>query len=70
MAATAATAWSTSLGGVVEVEAQPAARGRGESEGVVGEGGAVAAGAGLDAGLVQLAGDADRVAAGEVERDQ
>ncbi len=37
---------------------------------MVGQGGAVAAGPGLDPGPVQLFGHLDRVAAGQVERDQ
>src|SRR5215813_8423507 len=48
-------------GGVVQVEAEPAAGGRVEPEAVVGQGGAVAAGAGLDAGPVQGLGDIHRV---------
>src|SRR5215831_601784 len=51
-------------GGVVEVEAEAAAGGRVEPEAVVGQGGAVTAGPGLDPGPVQCFGDLDRVAAG------
>ena len=58
------------VGGVVEVEAQAAAGGRGQPERVVGERGAVAARAGLHPGPVQGLGHADRITAGEVERDQ
>src|SRR5215470_3918184 len=57
-------------GGVVEVEAEPAAGGRVEAEVVVGQGGAVAAGPGLDPGLVELSGYGHGVVAGQVERDQ
>ena len=57
-------------GGVVQVEAEAAAGGRIQAERVVGQRGTVAAGPRLDPGLVQGLGDAERVPAGQVERDQ
>src|SRR6266536_1883085 len=57
-------------GGVVQVEAEAAAGGRVQAERVMGQRGAVAAGPRLDPGLVQGPGDADRIPAGQVERDQ
>src|SRR5438034_7638426 len=53
-------------GGVVQVEAEAAARGRIQAERVMGQRGAVTAGPRLDPGLVQGRRDAGRIQAGQV----